>query len=168
MSVCLIVLRFRILTVFSDSDDAVDIMDIEGATNSNTASLKRLKVGGDANDLNGSSLNNHMDIISRPQKRQNDEPDVDERMSPPLNPKRRRSPPLESDVHSQVPQGHETSNIDISVPDRMAAWPDPSLDDREELPAELLRDLETRPITVAQLIQEVKGIYAGLGMYALR
>lgn len=30
---------------------------------------------------------------------------------------------------------------------------------------DLLRDLETRSITVAQLIAEVKGIYAGLGMY---
>lgn len=30
-------------------------------------------------------------------------------------------------------------------------------------PPRLLRDLETRAITVPQLIQEVKGIYAGLG-----
>lgn len=33
----------------------------------------------------------------------------------------------------------------------------------EEPPVELLKDLETKPITVAQLTQEVKDIYAGLG-----
>jgi len=31
----------------------------------------------------------------------------------------------------------------------------------------LLRELETRNVTVSQLTQEVNGIYAGLGMYLL-
>jgi len=35
-------------------------------------------------------------------------------------------------------------------------------------PPGLVRDLETRAITVSQLIQEVKGIYAGLGMFCQR
>ena len=75
--------------------------------------------------------------------------------------KKPRSPSNSSLASGPPPSGHELERH----PSPGLIEPSPYFDHDESAqpPAELLRDLETRAITVSQLIQEVKGIYAGLG-----
>lgn len=138
-------------------------MDVEGRTNSISASLEQQKLEDVQGNLKESSLDNHVDTGSRPPKRTKDVSDYEDSGLLNTNVKRRRSPTPQSDVPDQLPQGHETSRIDSPGPDRWSIVHDTSLEEQEEAPVKLLKNLETRPITVAQLIQEVKGIYAGLG-----
>ncbi|MCJ1465957.1 hypothetical protein MMC07_004576 [Pseudocyphellaria aurata] len=60
-----------------------------------------------------------------------------------------------------VNQRDETKTIDIDRGGCPIGWKEPKISDPEPDPAILLRP-ETRPISPQQLIEEVKGIYAGL------
>ena len=86
---------------------------------------------------------------------------------PNANPRKRRSPPPSSQDFSILPDALEDANHSDSAEliDNKSAFTDTLLgeDDVSHATTGLLRDLATRPITVSQLIQEVKGIYAGLG-----
>lgn len=119
------------------------------------------------------------DLLSRGNKR----PKEDDEASTSLKEvKRRRSPPLETQKHSS----HDFNDAK-SIPSTPPPEPLPPNDTGSDTapdsayslveyaqeentghpPPRLLRDLETRAITVPQLIQEVKGIYAGLGKYIM-
>lgn len=139
-------------------------MLVDTPTHSITASLEKQKLHESPVDAIESSLDNHVDSISRPNKRpKDDQSEMDYNLTSNTNLKRRKSPPL-SDDQSQIPQAHETSRAETLEPEGWNTLRDTGLEDQDQPPVELLKDLETRPITVAQLIQEVKGIYAGLGM----
>lgn len=63
-------------------------------------------------------------------------------------------------MHPDEPLEQPESPVD---PEPSTSIHDDQDDSNPLPPILLLKDLETRSITVAQLIQEVKGIYAGLG-----
>lgn len=127
-------------------------------------------------DSTGPPLSSQPDLLSRSNKR----PKEDDEMSTPLqDAKRRRSPPIvsqkspppdfndaKSAIPSTPPQEHLPRNAvgsDIAA-DSTYSLVEYAQEESTGHPApRLLKDLETRAITVAQLIQEVKGIYAGLG-----
>lgn len=91
----------------------------------------------------------HTDSESQPQSK---------RLSTPEHQRRRLKPNLSADTPERFRSktfDHETSNT--SVPDAAPA----EESDRNSL--DLFKQPESRAITVPQLIQEVKGIYAGLG-----
>lgn len=81
--------------------------------------------------------------------------------------KKRRSPPHSIQTESMHPvEPSEQPESPVEPEPSTSVHHDP--DDPNSLPPiRLLKDLETRSITVAQLIQEVKGIYAGLGKYSV-
>lgn len=82
------------------------------------------------------------------------------------NTKRRRSPPASSEDPSHVDDRDRSASPEVLDPSSDFTNTFVDDDDGVDHPTPgLLRDLETRAITVSQLIQEVKGIYAGLGMF---
>ncbi|KAJ9663494.1 hypothetical protein H2198_000760 [Neophaeococcomyces mojaviensis] len=81
------------------------------------------------------------------------------------NPRKKPSPPptdnhREISEHGQSQRSESPEPLDI----RFNAQDGFDDDDTGNPPLKLIRELETRPITVSQLVQEVKGIYAGLVM----
>jgi hypothetical protein len=118
------------------------------------------------------------DLLSKGNKRPKPKED-DEMSTSQKDVKRRRSPPFDSH-HPYSPDSNETKSRILSSP---PLKPPPAHRVGSDIAADsaytrvnyvqednsgqpspiLLRDLETRAITVPQLIQEVKGIYAGLG-----
>lgn len=108
------------------------------------------------------------DLLSRGNKRPKEE---DEVSTPAQDVKRRRSPPIESNndksyiTTSPSPNHPRMNDVDTDMALESAYTRDDYAkeEDTGHPSLRLLRDLETRAITVPQLIQEVKGIYAGLG-----
>lgn len=108
------------------------------------------------------SVQNNADSLSPSNKRPNNMDDMS------VNPKKRRDPPPSSDNLSLTPDkvGDTDPSDSLEVLDASNSqenFLDHDDDDISHPSPGLLRDLETRAITVSQLIQEVKGIYAGLG-----
>lgn len=108
------------------------------------------------------SIQNNADSLPRSNKRPNDPDDMS------VNPKKRRSPPPSSDnlnlIPDQVADNDHSDSLEVlEVSNSQETFLDHDDDDTSHSSPGLLRDLETRAITVSQLIQEVKGIYAGLG-----
>jgi len=88
------------------------------------------------------------------------------------NPKKRQiSPPSSLHDLSNLPDAsHDgTQSESAEVVDAKTTLTDrfPEDDEDSHTNSGLLRDLETRAITVPQLVQEVKGIYAGLGVSSI-
>lgn len=127
-------------------------------------------------DSTGPSFSSQPDLLSRSNKRSKE----DDAMSTSLkDAKRRRSPPIvsqrpplpdsddaKSAVPSTPPQEHLPRNTvgSNNAADSTYSLVEYAQEESTGHPApRLLKDLETRAITVSQLIQEVKGIYAGLG-----
>lgn len=121
------------------------------------------------------------DLPSRPPKR----PKEDDMSASAKDVKRRRSPdferPARGATQTDLPASTDSKSAIATPPPPEPPPPDGTASDeatdadfnfihsaQEELdehpPLKLLRDLQTRAITVPQLIQEVKGIYAGLAM----
>ncbi|KAK5953876.1 hypothetical protein OHC33_005147 [Knufia fluminis] len=130
-----------------------------------TDQLEHQKLEGGPKDNGNASLDNYTAALPRKNKRPNPEEMSDILHS---DMKKRKSPSASSNDLSLLPD-HVDGTVDHSdsaeVPDNSSAFPDTFFDDDTgHPPPGLLRDLETRAITVSQLIQEVKGIYAGLVM----
>lgn len=143
-----------------------DAMVVEGPSasvatpESIAAGIEHQKLEESRVDATNSSLQNHVDSSQRLSKRPNDPDEMS------VNHKRRRTPPPpESDELSPI-RRHMTDSDHEDSPEALDAtnFSETFLDDDTSHPSPgLLRDLETRAISVSQLIQEVKGIYAGLG-----
>lgn len=123
-------------------------------------SLDEHKIG-----LGNASMNNNPESSPQNNKRRVD-PDVttDDIPQDP-NTKRRRSRHGSSEGLSHM--NDRDRSVSLEVLDPLSDLTNTFHDDDDGFnhpPSGLLRDLETRAITVSQLIQEVKGIYAGLGM----
>ena len=88
---------------------------------------------------------------------------------PGTSPRKRRSPPLPSSRDlSILPDASDDAihSEPVELVDHKSDYNETFVEDDEDFhhpSLGLVRDLETRAITVSQLIQEVKGIYAGLG-----
>ena len=105
------------------------------------------------------SLRNHPDSQPRGSKRINDE-SVPNVTTTNFYSKKNKHEDRDETL-SQSSSGHEHGGNSSSI-EHMSGIHAP-LDDSDQPSTALLKDLETRAITVSQLIQEVKGIYAGLG-----
>lgn len=82
--------------------------------------------------------------------------------------KRRRSPHPSSEDPSHGDDRDRSASPEVLDPSSDLTNTLLEEDDGVDLPTPgLLRHLDTRAITVSQLIQEVKGIYAGLGMSSI-
>lgn len=120
------------------------------------------------------------EIVSRGNKRRKDIDDMS--TTSPAENKRRKSPEFDSSSRDP-PYAHMVQHLDAKSSVAAAPPPDPDPpppsdaermeyaglpegageDDKDSQPPQLVRDLESRSITTAALIQEVRGIYAGLG-----
>jgi hypothetical protein len=115
------------------------------------------EVGADADK---GSLQNHADSQARVTKRPRD-PDDMSTLSSELDRDRKRTPPPKTRLPDSLL--HEDPEVAETLDPPNSIHEDILDDDTGHPPPGLLRDLETRAITTSQLIQEVKGIYAGLG-----
>ncbi|KAK5076668.1 hypothetical protein LTS08_005839 [Lithohypha guttulata] len=143
-----------------------DAMLVDARVESIANSTQEQKHDDNLGDNTESSLHNHAEETVRVVKRPKAESDMDEDNIEYVSPsKKPRSPAPQSDAESLPPQAHETERVDSpNNSDHSTALNDTGFEDHPEPNTNLLRNLETRPITVPQLIQEVKGIYAGLVM----
>ena len=132
-------------------------MVIDDSVDSTKPHLDRQDLGGSHTILQNASVQVNPDTSQR--KRRNE--DGNDLTQADMFSKKPRSPSNSSLASGPPPSGHGLGHRTSPEP----VEPSPYFDHEESVqpPAELLRDLETRAITVSQLIQEVKGIYAGLG-----
>ncbi|KAK5309721.1 hypothetical protein LTR70_010060 [Exophiala xenobiotica] len=115
--------------------------------------------------LGDSSMNNNPESLPRSNKRRVDPDAMMDDLPRDTNTKRRRSPPASSEGPSHVDDRDRSASPEVLDPSSVFINTFVDDDGGVDHPTPgLLRDLETRAITVSQLIQEVKGIYAGLVM----
>lgn len=165
VTVCVVVHHGPVLTGCRPGGHDGDAMVVEGLSTSVAtpesiaAGIEHQKLDAGRPHPTGSSTQNLAESFTRTNKRPNDPDEMS------ANPKKRKSPPPNSDDLSLLPDDvTDTDPADsVEVLDASSIHETFLEDDPSHQPPELLRDLETRAISVSQLIQEVKGIYAGLG-----
>lgn len=135
-------------------------MDVDDKPGGITHAVLKEGLSASQENVTNMSLQNHPDSLPRKNKRSNDE---DTRNLKSFFTKKGRHEDQDDSI-SQSSSGHDDEEASSPI-ERLSNAPNP-IDDVEQPPTALLRDLETRAITVSQLIQEVKGIYAGLGSHS--